>query len=248
MRTTLISTLLLALLLGGTATAQQQGDLTSAYHVRIKNGMGAAATNALKSHAEWRKAQGDPWTWRIYEVATGEDMGDLIIRSNGHTWADFDAYDEFLQKGALHFNAVMGSVMEGMSNTIERDLPELSNWPEGTVAHLVSVTQFSVRIDGRRKVQDSITAINEALRGVNWGRPYSWGTTVNGGRGPSMTVAVAFKNWAEMKPPEKEMAEVLVETLGAEKAGQVWSAFAEGTRGSRNFVVRFRPDLSVNVN
>ncbi|MCG8605518.1 hypothetical protein MJD09_11035 [bacterium] len=74
----------------------QPNNLAKMYHVKVKAGYGAQFETALKQHVEWRKAEGDPWTWNVYQVANGMNLGDFIFRSGDHTWADMDSYAEFL--------------------------------------------------------------------------------------------------------------------------------------------------------
>ena len=45
-----------------------------------------------KKHMAWHKAQGDPWTWNVYEVTTGPDTGCYLIACTNHQWADFDTW------------------------------------------------------------------------------------------------------------------------------------------------------------
>ena len=45
-----------------------------------------------KKHMAWHKAQGDPWAWNVYEIATGPDTGGYIIASPNHQWADIDTW------------------------------------------------------------------------------------------------------------------------------------------------------------
>lgn len=243
-----ILTVFLGVLLIPMAIAQEAaGTLTSAYHVYVKPGMGPASESALRSHAEWREANGDPWTWRVYQVTTGTDLGDLVIRSTGHSWADFDAYDEFLRKGAVHFSATMGPVMEDFSNTISQSRPGMSRWPQGTQANLVSVVEFGIRIGAEQEFEAAAMAIHEAFQKADEGT-YAWSMTINGNRGPTMTVGIPFANWSAMGGGRERMMRVMAEAHGAEKAGQIMKSFGDSVRYSRNQVVRYRPDLSVNAN
>ena len=92
-KTKTLATLLVALLLGLASQNAwaQQNNLARIYFIEAKVGMAAGFETALKQHAEWRKEQGDPWSWFVWQVVNGENLGSFVIRSGDHAWGDFDA-------------------------------------------------------------------------------------------------------------------------------------------------------------
>ena len=56
----------------GTVPAQGQ-ELGRIWTFTPKMGQGPAFEGALRNHMEFRKAQGDPWDWEIWQVVVGEE-------------------------------------------------------------------------------------------------------------------------------------------------------------------------------
>ena len=84
-----IPTILILMLLGLSPSLAQGQDLTMMWEFTPKAGTGASFEAALKSHTEFRKAQGDPWDWSLYQVVVGEKVGTYFALSGGHEWADW---------------------------------------------------------------------------------------------------------------------------------------------------------------
>lgn len=90
-----LSVTIIAAAIFSCGTALQAGEeekIHKMFHVQIKPGHADAYYAALAEHCEWRREQGDPWTWWIYTITNGQDVGDCVIRSGPITWADMDSY------------------------------------------------------------------------------------------------------------------------------------------------------------
>ena len=117
----------------------QANNLAKIYFVNVKSGHDTEFVAALKEHVEWRKQAGDPWTWLVYQIVNGKNLGDFVIRSSGHSWADLDSYEEFLAKGAVEFNKNVGPHIKSISNAITAGDTTNFNWyPNNDDVNLIS--------------------------------------------------------------------------------------------------------------
>ncbi len=97
----------------------QAQNIAQVWTVKPVAGSGAGFESALRDHIAWRKANGETWNWTTYQVVTGPNQGDYVIRSGDHTWADFDEYDAgFGPKGGLAFGAMVLPLTASASMTI----------------------------------------------------------------------------------------------------------------------------------
>ncbi len=70
-------------------------------------------------------------------MEVGENLGQFGIRSAGHSWADFDAYDAgFGPEGLVHWNATVAPLVESISSAITTVNLAISNPPMGVAATL----------------------------------------------------------------------------------------------------------------
>ena len=97
-----------AVMLTGIPAHAQDATYARSYTVTPKDGMVAQFEAALQAHTRWRTENNDPWTWGVSTFEVGEAVGRYAIRSGGHSWADFDAYDAgFGPEGLVHWNATV---------------------------------------------------------------------------------------------------------------------------------------------
>lgn len=251
LRTSALTAAALAL---GAATLHAQGNnLTRAYAFKAKPGMFAQLENAIRDHAQWRKANGDPWTWQVYTPETGPDLGLFMIRSSNHSWADFDAYDQgFAQTGLANWNVNVAPLVETSSSSIEMTLPDsLNQTPaEGTAIQFANVTAFHLRPGMEQQFNRLVAQAVGVLKKAKWPGYWVWVTPMSGG--PDMDAAVhlagLFPNWASMKEPDPNFAAVMTRALGQNGFNTWMSSMNETLRGTTEVTYRFRPDLSVLPN
>ena len=97
-----------AVMLTGIPAHAQDATYARSYTVTPKDGMVPQFEAALQAHTRWRTENNDPWTWGVSTFEVGEAVGRYAIRSGGHSWADFDAYDAgFGPEGLVHWNATV---------------------------------------------------------------------------------------------------------------------------------------------
>ncbi len=240
--------LLLALSLAPTLSAQgaPPESLAKLYHVTVKPSMEIPFEQALRSHAKWRTEQGDPWTWIVYQVVNGDGLGDYYIRSGNHAWADFDAYDSFLMKGAPHFNAVVGPYLTSLSSVITGLDTVHMLWPEDpSSVKLLQLITYEIKEGHQAEFNQAIAEVHDAIVKTHWPSHYAWEFLVNGSAGPRATLVLPAGSWAGMKAPEKSFDAMIMEAMGEAGAKAWFQKFGDSVVSERSAVVRIRLDLSV---
>lgn len=210
---------------------------------------GADLEAAIAEHAAWREANGDPWTWGVYQVVTGEDQGDFVIRSGGHSWADFDAYEEFefAEAAGAHFEATMAPAVGSVSSVITVADTAHRRFPESFEnIQLYEIITWHLKPDRVQDFREAIDRIHDAIGETDWPAHYGFFSPVVGTDGPQMSLVVFFENWADMAPPETSFEEMMAEVYGDE-AGAIMEKFTGAFRWEESQVLRIRRDLSVNL-
>lgn len=242
-------TLLVALLLGlaGQDAWAQQNNLARVYFMDAKTGMQAGLETALKQHAEWRKEQGDPWTWSVMQVVNGENLGRFIARSGGHGWGDFDAYDMgFDQQANVHFNATVAPLLESTSSAITSVDTTNINWhPNNDAVNLISVTTFHLKPGKGQAFTEAVNKFHTAIVEHNHPTHYAFEWNVNGVNGQAVSLILPYENWAAMAGPEEPLFVFLARVLGQEELQKLGEAFDSTYHKEESFVVLRRRDLSV---
>jgi hypothetical protein len=97
-----------------------------------KPGSGPAFEEAIKAHVEYRKSQGDPWTWDVYHQVVGPTMS---IAGFGDNWADFADTDPNMEQvmmetygeeEAMEIFYAFGEAVNHWESFIVRHRPDLS--------------------------------------------------------------------------------------------------------------------------
>ncbi len=247
------SVAIVAVMLTGIPARAQDQTFARSYAVTPKDGMVSQFEAALKAHVEWRSENNDPWTWGVSAVEVGENLGEYRIRSGGHSWADFDAYDAgFGPEGLLHWNATVAPLVESVSSTISAANPALSNLPpdgaDFTLA-FVNVVTFQLRPGREVQFTQAITSATEILREHDFGGYSLWTSPVmGGGPGPVMSLVSLHSSWADMAEPDPSFESIMVQALGQDGFMEWLTELGQTYRGVESYTLRVRPDLGVNQN
>lgn len=204
---------------------------------------------AIAEHAAWREANGDPWSWGVYQIVTGEDQGDFVVRSGGHSWADFDAYEEseFAEAAAAHFEATMVPAIGSVSSVITAADTAHQRFPESFEnIQFYEILTWHLKPDRVQDFQEVIDQIHDAIVQTDWPARYGFFSPVVGADGPRVSLVLFFENWADFESPETSFEEMMAEVYGDE-AGAIVEKFASSFRWEESYVLRIRPDLSVNL-
>jgi hypothetical protein len=102
----------------GAVNAAAQATVAQTYFVSTTSGMGNQFEVAMATHMQWRKDNNDPWEWQAFQVVNGDGLTEYRFRSNGHAWADFDAYSAFQAEATEHFGNVVMPFVESITSRI----------------------------------------------------------------------------------------------------------------------------------
>ena len=224
----------------------QQANLSRGYTLIVKQGHGAQFEASFKQHMEWRASQKDPWGWEVWELDTGENLGQFVAISGGHGWGDFDSYD--LPGASQNWNVTAGPHVAKAHGWINRMMLRASRPPEGELKEgaLAQVETFKFKPGKMQEAVGLIIKVTEAAKKTNWAGRFIWLAPVAGGEGGTLTLVVSAENWAAMDSPSHNVDAMLAEAIGEEAAGKLFEAFGSIVVSSRKEIWRYRADLSIS--
>ena len=237
---------LVLVFLAGIPTPAPAQDLTMVWEFRVKAGSEAAFEEAVKAHMEFREANGDPWEWHWYQQMIGKDPGTYMVRSSGHSWADFDRDmgGEFDEVAGNHWNATVQPLVEEVWNLIDQEDSELSRLPENMDPYtLFNVSVFYLKPDQIMAFSEAVGKYKQVILDHDF--PFYWvvQSAVAGADGPAMALVGFAERWADMaEDPAMEAA--LVETYGEDGAQELFQQFYGSFHYFENYIGMLRPDLS----
>ena len=228
-------------------SAGAQAEIAWIYVMTPKMGMGAEFQTALRQHVQWRAENGDPWTWGVYEIVNGDNVGTFIARSGDHEWADFDTYDAgFGPRGATNFWATVGPLIEGNTSQITMTDTANARWPENADEYVMfQLITLHLKPAHVEEFTQLIGKFHEAILKTNWPAHYAWTYPLSGGMGPTATLVLPFRNWADFEEPETSFPAMLAQAYGDEEATALLTAYSNCYTHSETSILRFRPELSV---
>ncbi len=231
----------------GQEAQAQMNNLARMYFVTATPGHGAQLETAIKEHAQWRKQSGDPWTWMVYQIVSGEHLGDFVIRSGDHSWADFDAYDAgFGTKGGAHWEEHVMPHVASITGTINVVDTTNVRWPEDqSKINLLAVYTYHLKPGKEQAFTQAVGKIHKAIVEHKYPTYYGFDWTAIGPGGQTVSLVLPFENWAAMQGPEEELGAFLVRAMGQEEAMKTFEQFDSTYHASESMVVLLRRDLSV---
>lgn len=231
-----------ACVLAGSAPAQE---IAQTYEFQPKDD--AAFEAALEKHAEDRMEEGDPWTWNVWEEIAGPNTGTYIVRSGGHSWGDFDTYNEnFGGEAALHFEADVTSTIETTHSWIGRFDTALSRPPnDGDRVRFAEVVTYHIEPGKQAQFDDAVEQIHSAIVAADWPARYSFVDPMMGKKGPQKVGAFFFEDFADMQEPETPFMEMMGSEMGEEKAEKILEQMSSAIRSTETQLFVYRPELSV---
>ena len=226
------------------ATAQDENVVGMMIHVKPKAGMKDKWEEGAKKHMAFHADKGDPWTWIAWEIVSGENVGDFVIGSFEHKWADFDNMPVSGQEDEAHWQKNVGLYTESENIKYIADLMEHSVPPaEGTPpAKLVTLVTVHAKPDKVEAYLNAVSKIPQALAKAGSDTKYYFSRAVTGGRQPSFIIFFPRQSWAEMGPtPFRKMLE---EAYGRVEAESILRALNEASYDRRTTILAYREDLS----
>lgn len=247
-KTTIFLLLSAMLMLVASSSALADGHdkerLAQFWVMHAKPGEMEALESAMKKHLTHRKELEDPRDWGIYSPVLGSELNMIAVRAGGFTWQDMDSYREWSKQKQPdkhwqeHADKHIASYEHHMSVLDTKN----SHWPEDVDYRYVGVTSFVIKPGHRNGVEEDIKTFADAAKAQNW--PYNWSFSEEvGGRG-NLMIAIPYKNWAAMAPPETKFAEMLAKHLGGEdKAKAVFERWSDHFEKSHYQIWARRDDL-----
>ena len=229
--------------------AHAQETVARNYSMTPTDGMAAQFEAALKAHIQWRTENGDPWTWGVSTLETGEGLGEASVRSGGHSWAEFDTYDAgFGPKGLQHFQATVAPLLQSISSTIGTTNEAISNRPPtGRPLGFVTITTFHIRPDRQAQFSEAVASGTSILKEQGFPGFWVWTAPVSGGgMGPQMSLVALHTDWADMQEPNPSFEMILAQAMGEDDFREWAASFGESIRGQETITRRLRPDLAGN--
>lgn len=207
---------------------------------------GAPYEAGRKKHMAWHKSQKDTWSWHVWQVLSGDATGAYISGTLGHDWKDFDGREQFDAADVADANANLtpNLVSNNMAFWVYR--ADLSLTPEpSTPAPMATATHYFVRLERISDFQEAIKKINSAVKKANYPAPPSrWYLLASGGTGPHFVLIADRKSYADFKPPDKPLPEMLADVYGKQEADALLDSFRKGVDHTYTETLRYRPDLS----
>ena len=211
---------------------------------KVKPGMAAQYEQGRAKHMAWHKAQNDAWSWNTWEITTGQDTGNYLVTSCGHTWKDFDSRDKFNVADSENANATMGASMAEETMAYYTLRAELSATPKpGQQPKYLSVTFFWLKPEGLTDFTNGVKQVNQAFSKTSTPRATSyWYSLANGGMGPEMVLVQERNSMAEMAgTTTKTLEEIMKEAYGNDND---LMSLRKAYNGNRSELLQYRPDLS----
>ncbi len=241
-----LMTICLALLIPPVAAQDAvPGPITKSYQVTVKLDRFLQFEDAYRQHLQWHGKNNDNWAWHTWQVVSGQNLGQYIIRSHGHNWEDFDQEAALRQSEWADILTHVAPNLEIMTSSLETYEPQLSNWPADLARPaLVEMTRFEIAFDGVQEFRQAIAKIQRAVLERAPDRHFAWLRTVNGSNGPTMVLAIPRASWADFKPADKPLWSLMEEVYGEAETTAIQKAIGGSIRSQNSFVVTYRADLS----
>ncbi len=217
--------LVAASLLAGAVFGQEEapGTLARLFVVTPKAGMDEQFQRAFEEHVKWRAENGDPWSWNTYHQVLGDDLDSFYIRSAGHKWAEFDAYNEFGARAIEHWNTNVHPYVAGITSSMDDLNTEVLHWPEddSDMAYFW-VYEYHLKPGHTDAFFKAVKGIHEKVRAANWPQYYAFITHLSGEDLPAVSLVIPKKDMGGFAGPEKSPMEVIAETSGEKTARKLF--------------------------
>jgi len=227
------------------ASAEDHPGAAIVYSVKPKPGSQARLDAALKQHYAWHRTQRDTSAWHVWQVISGPDIGDYVAGTFGHEWGEFDSRAAFDAADEADFFATVMPFVQAVdlgywAYAADMSRPAAAPAP----AAMSQVTRYLVKPEGFLAFTDALRAIRTALAPLDPPISFTWYRLISGGENPQFLLAVDRNAWAELAGGGKSLDQILVETVGAQRAVAIQAALRDSTRSTTSYMLRYRPDLS----
>lgn len=229
------------------AGTQNANPVCRVYFTKVKPGSESQWEEARKRHVAFHKQHNDTWTWEASQVVTGDNMGEYVVSTCGHSWKDFDDWEKKMGKeDAADAMAGMGPLEQSNTNSFYTFRADLSRAPaNGPSMPMSSVTVFQLRPGSVDNFIGAVKKINAALeKQPSIPRASLWLQLSNGGEMPMMVVVSERQGWADYAPREKTFRDAVTEAYGKEEADATFRTMSDSEAHVYTESSVARPDLS----
>jgi hypothetical protein len=235
-----VSVLLLALPL---LAQEKPGTVAGVYFVKLKAGMRQQFEQANKRHMEWHRQQKDTWAVNVWEIVSGEHVGQYGYGVFGHHWKDFDSHAKFDEADMADYSANVAPYVEPEAYVLYLYHPEMSRPMEGD-APLSEVVEYHLNVAGESDFLMAVRKVHEAIQKSNYPVYYHLYELYNGGEHPTYVFVFPHKNMADFEPPEQTFQAMLEKAYGRDEAESVLKLLSKSVHCVRSAIAAMRPDLS----
>jgi len=207
--------------------------LAETWVITPKIGQSEAMLAGIKKHRDYRENLEDPRAWRFYSPILGDQLDKVAIRTFGSSWADMDTYREWSTKNdsQQNFNMNVDKYVSNYQHYISVIDAENSDWGPEIKYRYVGVTSYTVKNGHRAAIEQDKKIMSDAAKAKNWPFNWQWSDSVSGK--DTLMLAVPYKDWGSMAPPETTFAQVLAKHLGNETEAKTvlerWSSHFTAT-------------------
>jgi hypothetical protein len=222
---------------------EKPGTVAVVFTVKPKAGMYQQFEQANKRHMEWHGQQKDTWPVDVWEIVSGEHVGQYGYASFGHHWKDFDSHAEFDKADTADYMTNVGPYVESMVGRYYIRHPEISRPMEGE-APLAEVVEYRLNMAGESDFLMAVRKVHEAIQKSNYPVYYNVNELFNGGEHPTYVFVFPHKNWADFEPPEETFRAMLEKAYGRDEAQSILKLWDKSVRSVRSQIIAYRPDQS----
>jgi len=228
------------------ANGQNANNICRIFFQTPKPGMTQQFEAARKKHNLFHGSQKDTWTWNTHLIQTGDNTGTYVTSTCGHSWKDFDTWEQKMGKAdAADAAASIGPTVQNGRNGFYVYRADMSLAATLPPSPMVSVSVYMLHPGAAPEFIDAIKKVNDALsKQPDWPKTSGWLQLANGGEAPTFVLISARQNWGEFAGQAKTPLDVVTETLGKEAADAVFKTIRESTVRIWTEAATFRPDLS----
>lgn len=231
------------------ATAQDNAgkkNVASIWVMWVKPGHSADFEKAFRQHAEWRKSNGEDFSWQVFQPVAGDDLAHYVVYTGNHAWAEFDANQKWDtgNKATDKFIEKVGTSIDRYSHYFGTDEEDLSYWPESASNFsLLEVTDLKFAPGKYGDFRKALGTFKKSAEAQKW-KGY-WSISSQTGGSTDATVVFPHANYADMAQPTPSFMDMLGKQLGGkDKAMATWTELQKSIAESSTTLYLYRPDLS----
>jgi hypothetical protein len=245
---------LLAVVCCDLAVAQEQPqempNVIIIYYFKVTPGMEQQFEAAARAHLEWLVEAECKWPWNTWRVLTGKRYGEYVVTSAFHTWADFDAYEEFFSKQMMHFRLTAGPLIESVECKIDVADFTTAKFPnpmDFDYINIIGLYEYHVRLDKIPDFEETKTKIHQAIVQADLPIYYYWEMLHSGGKIPCYYLIEFGKSWVDIGGEDANVWQAVFDAYGEEEAEAIFNKFFGSVKSIEVSTAKYLPHLSFNA-